>query len=532
LLGGETPDFDLLEERDFIRRQGASSVAGERQYAIKHALTREVAYASIAKARRGRLHAALAEWLETSETARDERASLLAYHYAEAVRPEDEDLVWADDPDAYSRARAKAILWLERAAELAIGRYEIEEGVSLLRRAIALEPDGEHRVFLWRRIGLAAALRYDAETLVEGFQRAIDSTGDRALLADLYSLLAFQTSVRSGMWKRRPSHDLVDGWIERALELSEPRSVERARALAAKALHDPSRNEAAAREASSLAEELGEVDLRSWAWAARAACSFHERRFHDALNWAARRFDVSEDVADPDHAVEIYETLVPAVESLARFGEGRRLAAAHFERSRTLSPHHRLHSAALMVEVEELPAAWDEIVRLTPVVERATEENAATSCIRGPRSLLLCALAAECTGEGERARELERLASRYEHEDYGFSLAHPRLRLALVRGERATIERLLEPQEPHRYSFGPGPLAAMLDALAMLRSRDRVEAEVHGLLDQDSYLRPFARRALAIVREDESLLGEAQRGFEGAGLAWHAAQTERLVAGI
>jgi class 3 adenylate cyclase len=100
LLGGDAPDFDLLEERDFIRRQGSSSVAGEREYAIKHALTREVAYAGIAKSRRGRLHAALAEWLEASETAKDERASLLAYHYAEAVRPEDVDLVWVDDPEA------------------------------------------------------------------------------------------------------------------------------------------------------------------------------------------------------------------------------------------------------------------------------------------------------------------------------------------------------------------------------------------------------------------------------------------------
>ena len=47
-----------LEERDFVRRRGGSSIAGQREYAIKHALTREVAYASIPKARRGRLHAA------------------------------------------------------------------------------------------------------------------------------------------------------------------------------------------------------------------------------------------------------------------------------------------------------------------------------------------------------------------------------------------------------------------------------------------------------------------------------------------
>ena len=39
-------------------------MAGEREYAIKHAVTREVAYASVPKARRARLHAGFASWLE------------------------------------------------------------------------------------------------------------------------------------------------------------------------------------------------------------------------------------------------------------------------------------------------------------------------------------------------------------------------------------------------------------------------------------------------------------------------------------
>ncbi|MBM2822732.1 MAG: zinc-ribbon protein, partial [Thermoleophilia bacterium] len=93
LLAGEEPDFDLLEERDLIRSNRGSMIAGDREYAIKHALTREVAYASIPKARRGRLHAMLADWLETGDLGKDEHASLLAYHYSEAVKPEDVDLV-------------------------------------------------------------------------------------------------------------------------------------------------------------------------------------------------------------------------------------------------------------------------------------------------------------------------------------------------------------------------------------------------------------------------------------------------------
>ena len=113
-----------------------------------------------------------------------------------------------------------------------------------------------------------------------------------------------------------------------------------------------------------------------------------------------------------------------------------------------------------------------------------------------------------------------------------FALAHPLLRLALLRGDRAALKRQLEPQERHRYSFGPGPVAATLDALAALRERAWIETEVEGLLEAGTYLRPFARRALAIAREDEALLAQAQEDFAALGLEWHAAQTDALLAGL
>jgi class 3 adenylate cyclase/tetratricopeptide (TPR) repeat protein len=531
LLEGAVPSFDVLEDRDFIRVRAGSSLAGEREYAFKHALTREVAYSSIPKARRGRLHAALADWMNAADRATDEYASLVAYHYAEAARPEDADLVWGGDEKELARLRAEAFAWLERAADLAVGRYEMLEAIELFRRAIALGPEPGDQVRIWRKIGMAGALRYDAEEVVEGFQRAIALTDEPGELAELYSQLGFQTAVRSGMFKRRPPHDLVHGWIDRAVELSSPHGVQRARALAARALHESSVGYESALEASHLADDLGDPELRSWAWAALAACAFHQRRFREAREWAERRFEVIDELGDPDHAAEAYETLIPAVETLAQFDEARRLATAHLERARALSPHHRMHSAALMVEVEELSANWSEIVRMTPLVQRSAEENAATSCIRGPRSLLLCALAAECLGDPGRAGELERAALAHEHEDYGFSLAHPLTRLALIRGDRDVLEDLLQEQEFHRYSFGPGTLATMLDARALLRHRAKIETEAQTLAEEGTYTRPFALRALAIVREDEALLEQAHEELMAFGLHWHVAQTERLLAG-
>ena len=47
LLEDVEADLHVLEERDFIRYRSSSTIVGEREFAIKHALTLEVAYSSL-----------------------------------------------------------------------------------------------------------------------------------------------------------------------------------------------------------------------------------------------------------------------------------------------------------------------------------------------------------------------------------------------------------------------------------------------------------------------------------------------------
>jgi len=54
------------------------------------------------------------------------------------------------------------------------------------------------------------------------------------------------------MWPKRPDRELVSGWIERALKLSEPASVSRARALIARSFWES--NTAAAADEGDVAE--------------------------------------------------------------------------------------------------------------------------------------------------------------------------------------------------------------------------------------------------------------------------------------
>jgi len=525
LVGGDV-DFTVLQERDFVRRRTTSTIEGEQELAFKHALTREVAYASIPKARRARLHAAFASWLERAGGGRDEHASLLAHHYAEAVRPEHADLAWDADPVEHGRLHEKALEWLRRAGELAIGRYELNAAIELLRRAAELADEGA-RAEIWREIGRANALKYDAAAFLEAMQESLRTCTDRGVCGETYSLLAFHTAVRSGMWRQRPAPELVEGWIDRALELTEPESAARARALIARAHWDPPRRDAA-EEASAIGDRLGDLELSSWALEAQALTAFEQGRFHDAADWSKKRLELAAQIDDPDHLVEIYESAVPVATAVGSFREARRLADLHLELSQRLSPHHRLHGVSLVAELEEQAGRWEEVCSLASLVERTVEGNLETPCLRNARTLLVCALASLCERDERRALELERKALEVELGGYEFALAPVRLRLALLRGDLEEAGRLLEHEPRRAFVFGPGTIAARLDALAALGDRGRVEQEAPGHTHRRSYLQPFALRALGVVREDDQLVARALEAFSALGLDWHAAQTPAL----
>jgi class 3 adenylate cyclase/tetratricopeptide (TPR) repeat protein len=531
LLEALRPDLRILEEREFILRQPGSTLPGQTEFAIKHALTREVAYASLPKARRARLHAAFAGWIERVGEGRDDHAPLLAHHYSAAVRPEDADLAWRGDDDEVRHLREHALRWLERAADLAVAGYALGDAVDLLEQALALDPSLDVRVRAWRKIGFANALRFDGEAFWTAMLRSLDLDVDPASRAETLSVLAFQTSIRSGMWKRRPESEIVEGWIEQAIELAQPESIERARALAARAFWRPRKGREAAREASRLAERLGDLELRSYAWAARAAVAFDERQFGEAASWAERRFDLLPEITDPDHVVEIHESAIPPVTALGRIQEARRLAERHFEYSSVLTPHHRVHGLGLRLEVAEAAGDWQTVRSLTDDVRDAAKANEATPCIRNPRSLLVCAVGAFASGDADAARTLERAADEWSIEDRGFGLASPRVRLALLRADIESVGRLVDGTRPpsFRYAFGPGPIATWLDGLAVLRARDVIEEEAPRLAATRGYLEPFALRALAVARGDEALVARAQRRFHALGLAWHARQTRALL---
>ncbi|HEX6700498.1 MAG TPA: adenylate/guanylate cyclase domain-containing protein [Gaiellaceae bacterium] len=531
LLEGLEPDFRVLEDRDFVRRRAGSSLEGEPEYAFKHALTREVAYSSLPKARRARLHAAFARWVERMGSGRDEHAPLLAHHFAEAVRPEDADLAWAGADAEAAALRGDAVRWLRRAAVLALGRYAIEDGIALLERALELETGERERPLLWRELGRAHALRYDGEAFWAAMERAFEGTDDPRLEAELYADLAFETTTRSGIWRRMPESELVEGWTQKALELAEPESLPYLKALLARARWDPEHGAEAAVEATALAERLGDPVYRSFAFDVRGIAQFVRGEYELGKAWAERRFEFLDQISDPDHRAEIHAAPISGCIWSGRFREARRLARAHDELASPLTPHHRVHAVAILLEVEELAAGWETVAALQARTEDAVAENLETPCVRNPRSLLVCAAAQTELGDEAAAHRLEERAREVWMEGYGSTLDAPLLRLALLRGDLDEAERLVGVPELrgwHRGWFFFSALTARLDALAALGRREEVEAEASRHRRPGTYLEPFAVRALGIVREDDSLLERAAADFAAMGLDRHASQTRAL----
>jgi tetratricopeptide (TPR) repeat protein len=525
LLGGERPDIGVLEDRDFVRRRPGSSLAGEREYVIKHALTRDVAYAGLPKARRAHLHADFADWLERRAEGREELAPLVAHHLAEAVRPEDRDLTWAGDEARAAGLQERAVSWLRRAADLAIGRYEIDDAIELLGRAVDLEPDPVSRATLWYEIGHARALKYDGQGFVEALETALALGAPEALV---YPELAFQTMQRMGMWRQRLDDDLVESWIKRAVSVTADGTPARVRALVAEAAWDASVSTATA--ALGHAEALGDPELRSAALGSLAYELADTADFDRALAVLGARMDLLPAVRDPDHVAEALMLHVDLVIVMGRMDEASAVTARLQDAVAGLTPHHRVHGLGTRALLASAVGDWASLRALRPAAEPEIEANLATPCPLNVGMLLLLAIGFAQAGDWPEVGRLASKAQAVGMVGYDRAYTPKWLRLALLRGDRDEIQRLVVAVQPRWLStiaFEVWP--AYLDGLVVLGDRARIEEHAPPWLERQAYASAFAARALGVVRRDRGLLRDATARFEAMGLAWHAEETQRLL---
>jgi len=142
--GDLTRLLEELERRDLVRREAASIIEGQQQFAFTHVLIRDVAYDLLPRADRARRHALVAEFFESSTGASGEAIGALARH-------------WRDAGD-----HARAVQQLVRAAEQAERGWAKDHAALLYREALELvaSDDTEQRSMLRRRLALASSASF------------------------------------------------------------------------------------------------------------------------------------------------------------------------------------------------------------------------------------------------------------------------------------------------------------------------------------------------------------------------------------
>jgi class 3 adenylate cyclase len=530
LLDETRPDFRTLAERQFIEPRSESAITGEHEFVFKHTLTREVAYAGLTKARRGRLHAAFADWLEHAGGGRDEHASLLAHHFAEAASPEYADLAWPDEPDTLQRLRSKAVTWLRRAVRLACGRYEIDDALALLHQARVLETDRDAIAQLWLEDARVRYLKYDVDGARLALEAALALEPEPEATARAYADLAFDGGARPYMWQSPPAREEVGEWIARALELAQRGSSTYALALQARAIFDPRTGAEYAAESVDIAEAIGDPLLRGHAYEAAATVAMAAQRYREARDWSDRQLAVTSRLPDPGDRSGAQWHATWAYLRAGDLRGARRLAYAHDELASTLTPHDAVHAVALRACAEMAAARWNAARALVVRAERVSAVNTEVPCQFNWRTLVKCALACAYAGDEREARRLEERAGELLVVGGPLGREPAMLRLALLRGDLDAAEQRLSevPTPDEAWPWEVEAVGARLDALIALGAHEQAEEEAELFAGTESYASPFALRTLGVIRRNPALIDAAISRFEAMGADWYAEETRDL----
>ncbi|MGZ5323355.1 MAG: AAA family ATPase [Solirubrobacterales bacterium] len=387
-LGGA---LAALEGKDLLVASPRSRISGEREYAFKHVLIRDVAYSMLPKAVRSRKHVEVGQFIrERAGDRADAFVGLVAEHYARAATLGAEAGI---DPDALDEFRAEAVELLEAAGDAAAALYSNAEAFE--RYTAALELTEELAADAQARIGekqgdVAARIgRIDAALAV--WERSLEHHRGEENLARVADL---HRKIGAALWDKGDRRASIDNY-QRGIDLlkdGEPcielvRLYEEAASLY---MHTGDNMLAiyASEKALRLAERLGE------ARAASRAHGIFGRVFGRIGDAEKARENLERSVAlaresDPAEAVRALLALGYHLDaSEADYGGARtayRDALALAQEVGDLPSQVELHAALGQLAVEA--GDWDEVERAAEASSGLVEREGLHGKLCFPRML-------------------------------------------------------------------------------------------------------------------------------------------------
>ena len=527
-----------LERRGFVSARTTSSFAIHAEYAFKHALVRDVAYASLTKTRRARAHSEVGSWLEALAGDRTEEfGELLAYHYRTAVAGEDADLAWS----ALERepVRLKAFEHLIRAGAQARRRFAVAKAVELHEQAAAVAVGDEERLRVLEELGddNESAYHGDAARLVyvEGLElaRRMSRSLERARIC---AKLAEMLTGSPGAFKRSPDPDRVEELIAEGLAHSTDEettahlqvafgSVARlfrgSEPFGQGSKPDPvpvDERIAAVEHARATGESLNNTQLIWVAGAALGLLYGMAGRYQEHLELALRELSMVDRLSSRiQQSDAVRRAAVVTMYTAGKYDEGLQLARRSLELSRDTNPHQVMHGTfPVMAALFELDR-WDEIPAVLNEHLDAFRLDPAIECDFVRDGPILGAVVAVKTGDVVRARELAGLIGAPTAEIDRATAWQATLAVAL--GEPEVARRISAGKALEGKSFGPHHARSMLEALVALEDWDELERfvplarrHVAGL----AVLAPCCARAEALLARARGDRSAASAAFERA----------------
>ena len=519
---------DHLIDKDLVRSGGGDL------YSFRHILIREVAYQTLTRVDRARLHAAAAGWLAGQAHGNEEAlAELIAFHFREAAL-----LATAQRPGEAQTLviREQAVEWLSRAADVAAAAAASQEASRHLRSAIELAEPGKlpelyERLGDVSETGEAAA---DAYATALGLCREQVRPPEQELRVLVGLLITYERS--QGSVANRISREAMDRLRAEAATLATRVTEQRtlARYHVAEGFYqfwlfgqstqeEIEASESHAREALRIAQSLDDPNLQSMALDALAGCAQGRGAWREGLQIARRRLSFADRLSMIEK-VDALSMVAWADALLGELDDADRVTTAGLAQIQPGQvPAWTLHLVAWRIYALTLLGRWDEACTMGDRARQLWIESGRTSAgysIRGFVSMVDIGRArqdqelmelnagilreiATAFKEGSRMRQVE---------GYGSGNLDAVMRMVMAPPGSAPTERF-ERGLSFLSDYGrPPELAHVSDILQFAQDREFLPLEAQ------------AWRALGIIKSDASAFSRAIDLFDRAGAVPYAAR--------
>jgi hypothetical protein len=363
---------ERLMDKDLIRSAGGDI------FGFRHILIREVAYQTLTRSERGRLHAAAAAWMEQIAGEREDAlAELIAYHYREAAM-----IASAQRPNeaATEEVRRKAVEWLVHAADVAAAAAATVEGGRHLRSAIDLA-DSNRLPDLYQRLGeigesgdfavpaYQAALRYCREQnrpakqelqvmagLLSIYMRSQGSVANRLSLGAMAQFrkeareLASRVSDERVLARYRAADAFYPFWVVGSASMPTGEDLREA--------------ENNAKAALSIATRLDDANIRSMALDALASIAQIEGDWKKCRDIGLERL-AFQDRLSMVEKVDAYSMVAWSAAVLGELRDAERVSADGLAKIQPGQvPSWTLHLVSWRIYVLTLLGRWDDALQL------------------------------------------------------------------------------------------------------------------------------------------------------------------------